>query len=106
MGAYCPAPVATLQVMDQVLTSVLQPTLKGMRKDGHPYIGVLYAGIMLTESGPKTLEFNCRFGDPETQVLLPSLARDCDLGEIMLVRSRMSKNKLTVGMLSRSLRLR
>lgn len=87
MGAYCPAPVATPEVMHQVLTKVLKPAIKGMRKEKHPYIGILYAGIILTESGPKCLEFNCRFGDPETQVLLPSLSKKCDLAEVMMVFS-------------------
>ena len=64
------------------MTRVIQPTVDGMAQRGTPYVGVLYAGIMLTADGPKVLEFNCRFGDPETQVILPML--QSDLAEIML----------------------
>jgi phosphoribosylamine--glycine ligase/phosphoribosylformylglycinamidine cyclo-ligase len=85
MGAYAPAPVLTKLLLEQVSTQVLDRAIKGMRKEGHPYIGVLYAGIMLTKTGPKVLEFNCRFGDPETQVILPLLDDSCDFAEIMLV---------------------
>ena len=82
MGAYCPCPLITQQELDIVKTEVLQRAVDGLRKEGISYNGVLYAGIMLTKDGPKTLEFNCRFGDPETQVILPLL--EDDLFEIML----------------------
>ncbi|KAJ3092495.1 hypothetical protein HK102_006689 [Quaeritorhiza haematococci] len=84
MGAYAPAPVLTPDMLEEVKRTVLKATVDGMRRDGFPFIGVLYAGLMLTPSGPKVLEFNCRFGDPETQVVLPLLHEDCDLAEIML----------------------
>ena len=84
MGAYAPAPLATPALLAQVQSRVLEPTVAGLRRDGMPYVGVLYAGIMVTAAGPKVLEFNCRLGDPETQVVLPLLADDCDLAQIML----------------------
>ncbi|KAI8824438.1 phosphoribosylglycinamide synthetase [Fimicolochytrium jonesii] len=84
MGAYAPAPVFTPELAAQVQKTVFQPTIDGMRRDGHPFIGVLYAGFMLTPNGPKVLEYNARFGDPETQVILPLLDDSSDLFEIML----------------------
>ena len=80
MGAYAPAPVMTPELLDEVRRTVLQPTVDGLRAEGAPFVGVLYAGVMLTAAGSKTLEFNCRFGDPETQAILPLL--DGDLAEI------------------------
>ena len=76
MGAYAPAPVVTPDVLDAVRARVIDPVLRGMRAEGHPYRGVLYAGLMIGPDGPSVVEFNCRFGDPETQVLLPLLASD------------------------------
>ncbi len=76
MGAYAPAPLMTPALLDEVRRTVLQPAIDGLAAEGMPYIGVLYAGMMLTAHGPKTLEFNCRFGDPETQVILPLLESD------------------------------
>ncbi|XP_039174891.1 trifunctional purine biosynthetic protein adenosine-3 isoform X2 [Crotalus tigris] len=81
MGAYCPAPQLSQDLLLKIRNSVLQKTIDGMRKEGIPYIGVLYAGLMLTKDGPKVLEFNCRFGDPECQVILPLLKSD--LYEVM-----------------------
>lgn len=76
MGAYCPCPLISQQELDIVKTQVLQRAVDGLRKEGISYNGILYAGMMLTADGPKTLEFNCRFGDPETQVILPLLEND------------------------------
>ena len=73
MGAYAPAPRATPDLLREVEEKVLRPTLEGLRARGIEYRGVLYAGLMLTSEGPKVLEFNCRFGDPETEVLVPLL---------------------------------
>jgi phosphoribosylamine--glycine ligase len=73
MGCYSPVPVVTPEIYDIALEQILRPTLDAMAKEGTPYTGVLYAGIMLTEEGSKVIEFNCRFGDPETQVVLPRL---------------------------------
>ena len=80
MGAVCPSPQQALA--DEVARTVLQPAIDALRAEGMPYVGVLYAGIMLTPSGLKVLEFNCRFGDPETQVVLPLL--ESDLLHLML----------------------
>lgn len=80
MGAYAPAPCVTPSLQQQI-QDMCQRTVTKMKERGTPYVGVLYAGMMLTPSGPYVLEFNCRFGDPETQVLLPLL--ETDLYEIM-----------------------
>lgn len=76
MGAYCPCPLISKDEMDIVVKDVLEKALTGLKKENIKYNGVLYAGMMLTPKGPKTLEFNCRFGDPETQVILPMLKND------------------------------
>ncbi len=76
MGAYAPAPQVDDELMQTIKREVMEKTIKGMALEGRPYKGVLYAGLMLTSSGPKVLEFNCRFGDPETQVILPLAESD------------------------------
>ncbi|MCG3197753.1 MAG: phosphoribosylamine--glycine ligase [Candidatus Omnitrophica bacterium] len=76
MGAYSPAPALTEELRARVEREVLQPTMAGMARAGTPYVGVLYAGMMLTSGGPKVLEFNCRMGDPETQAVLPMVEND------------------------------
>lgn len=76
MGAYSPAPVMTPELHEYVMAHVVHPTVKGMSDIGCPFKGVLYVGLMITDTGPKVLEFNCRFGDPEAQVLLPRLKSD------------------------------
>ncbi len=76
MGAYSPAPIATPELLDTIQREVFVPIVDALRREGAPYRGVLYAGLMLTPGGPKVLEFNCRFGDPETQVVLPRLESD------------------------------
>ncbi|EHB07597.1 Trifunctional purine biosynthetic protein adenosine-3 [Heterocephalus glaber] len=76
MGAYCPAPQISKDLLLKIKNTILQRTVDGMQQEGTPYTGILYAGIMLTKDGPKVLEFNCRFGDPECQVILPLLKSD------------------------------
>lgn len=76
MGAYCPAPVLDADALAAVQRQVLVPAVNGLARDGIVYRGVLYAGLMLTPAGPKVLEFNCRFGDPECQTLMPRLVGD------------------------------
>ena len=76
MGAYAPAPIAPPSLVEELVAAVLRPAVAGMAAEGTPYVGVLYAGLMLTPAGPRVLEFNCRFGDPETQAILPLLESD------------------------------
>ncbi|MEJ7809083.1 MAG: phosphoribosylamine--glycine ligase [Gemmatimonadaceae bacterium] len=73
MGAYAPVSVASAALTDEVVARIFRPTLEAMRGDGRRFTGLLYAGIMLTGEGPRVVEFNCRFGDPETQAILPLL---------------------------------
>ncbi|MDP2921999.1 MAG: phosphoribosylamine--glycine ligase [Candidatus Omnitrophota bacterium] len=82
MGAYSPAPIVTKEILDSVMKDVFRPLIDGLRKQGKVYKGVLYAGLMISEAGPMVLEFNVRFGDPETQAILPRLKTD--LLDIML----------------------
>ncbi|KAI1789761.1 aminoimidazole ribonucleotide synthetase [Ganoderma leucocontextum] len=84
MGAYAPAPVATPAIMDSILKDVLQPTISGMRKEGYPFVGMLFTGLMITADGPKVLEYNVRFGDPETEALVLLLDPQTDLGAVLL----------------------
>ena len=81
MGAYTPLPWADPNLLDDVMTTCIEPTLAELRRRGIDYRGTLFAGLMLTESGPKMLEYNVRFGDPETQVVLPRI--DSDLCELL-----------------------
>lgn len=94
MGAYAPAPVVTKAVHDQVMREVVEPTLKGMRDEGAPFKGVLFVGLMIDSGVAKVLEFNVRFGDPETTVLVPMLDGDwfevldaCARGELAKVKA-------------------
>ena len=82
MGSYSPPKLFGSEMISRVMDTILEPTVRAMAKEGKPYKGVLYAGLMLTEEGPRALEFNARFGDPESQVMLPLLKSD--LVEIML----------------------
>ena len=86
MGAYSPVPIAGAEMVDQVMATAVLPTLDALATEGIAYRGVLYAGIMLTADGPKVLEYNVRFGDPECQVVVPRLATD--LGELCLASAR------------------
>jgi phosphoribosylamine--glycine ligase len=76
MGAFSPSPLITAAMEQQILDQVVKPVLSGMEVEGHPYRGFLYVGLMLTAAGPKVIEFNVRFGDPEAQVVLPMLDED------------------------------
>ncbi|MGI6038235.1 MAG: phosphoribosylamine--glycine ligase, partial [Limnochordia bacterium] len=76
MGAYSPTRVLTPSLEEKVMETIVRPTIEGMAREGRPYQGVLYVGLMLNADGPRVVEFNCRFGDPETQVILPRLKSD------------------------------
>jgi len=76
MGAFAPSPLITPDVERRVIDTIVRPVLEGMRREGHPYRGFLYVGLMLTQEGPRVIEFNVRFGDPEAQVVLPMLDED------------------------------
>ncbi len=89
MGAYAPTPFVTDEILEKVKTDIIEPTLKALKEEAGGYKGCLYCGLMLTENGPKVVEFNCRFGDPETQAVLPiidgdflSLLHSCALGKL------------------------
>jgi phosphoribosylamine--glycine ligase len=81
MGAYSPAPILTPEVRAEAINRIIAPTVRALAQGGTPYVGVLYAGLMLTDEGPKLVEYNCRFGDPECQVLMMRL--ESDLGEYL-----------------------
>ncbi|NTZ43583.1 phosphoribosylamine--glycine ligase [Altererythrobacter sp. SALINAS58] len=93
MGAYSPAPVLDAMRRGEALERIIAPTVRAMADAGMPYSGVLYAGLMLTDEGPKLIEYNCRFGDPECQVLMMRL--QSDLGELMLAcaENRLSRSE-------------
>ena len=93
MGAYSPTPVFTEEALSIVMDKIIQPTIHGMAKDGHPFVGVLFAGLMMTPEGPKLIEYNARFGDPECQVLMRRL--QSDLMEIFIAAEAGDLDKLT-----------
>jgi phosphoribosylamine--glycine ligase len=76
MGAYSPAPVMDAAMQERVMTTIVRPTIAAMAEEGTPYTGALFVGLMITADGPKVIEFNCRFGDPECQAILPRLEDD------------------------------
>ena len=76
MGAYSPAPIVTDELLATVEKTVIKPTIDGMKAEGNPYTGFLYVGLMMTPDGPKVVEYNCRFGDPECQVIIPRMMSD------------------------------
>ena len=92
MGAYSPAPIVTRPLFQEIMEKIVYRTIDGLMKEGITYKGVLYAGVMLTPQGPKALEFNVRFGDPETQAILPRLKSD--LLEVMMATSNQTLSKI------------
>ena len=92
MGAYSPAAIVTPDILKEIMQKIIYRTIDGLAKEGIDYRGVLYAGVMLTKDGPKTLEFNVRFGDPETEAILPRLKSD--LLEVMLATSQAKLSKI------------
>ncbi|MDX1706379.1 phosphoribosylamine--glycine ligase [Pseudidiomarina sp.] len=95
MGAYSPAPVVTPEVHEWVMNHVIQPTIEGMADEGHPYTGFLYAGLMVAPDGTaKVLEFNCRFGDPETQPIMMRLQSDLVALSLAACKQELSKESI------------
>lgn len=94
MGAYAPAPVVTDDILKRVANEIIEPTLKGMQEAGKPFSGCLYCGLMITNEGPKVVEFNVRFGDPETQVVLPIV--DGDLLKLLYTAAKGNIDKTSV----------
>jgi len=86
MGAFAPSPLCTRDVEAAIMSGIVEPVLRGLRAEGHEYRGFLYVGLMLTADGPKVIEFNVRFGDPEAQVVIPMI--DGDLTPLMLAAAR------------------
>lgn len=82
MGAYSPAPILTAELLAQTEKEIIMPTIQGMKAEGYPYTGFLYVGLMITADGPKVVEYNCRFGDPECQVIIPRM--ESDLLEVLV----------------------
>ena len=94
MGAYAPVPTVTEELTKQILDTIVYPIVKAMKDRGTPYVGCLYAGLMLTDEGPKVVEFNARFGDPETQVILPLL--ETDLGRVLYATATGNLGEMTL----------
>jgi len=86
MGAYAPVSIASIDVIDQAMDTIVEPTLRALREANQTFTGLLYAGLMLTSAGPKVVEFNCRFGDPETEAILPLM--ESSLLDLVLAVSR------------------
>lgn len=101
MGAYCPTPVIGERMLQRVEKEIILPTISAMLLDEHPYKGILYCGLMITEEGPKVVEFNCRLGDPECQAIVPSL--QSDLLELMhaAVNEELDKKEISIDELYR-----
>ena len=96
MGAYAPAPLGDRALLDKVATQVVEPTLEAMRAIGHPYRGLLYVGLIIREGKPFVLEYNCRFGDPETQAVLPLIEDDLAPVFMQIARGRLETERLKV----------
>ncbi len=94
MGAISPAPSLNEQTLTKVIQTIIKPTIQGMLKENTPYEGILYAGIMITNKGPKVIEFNCRLGDPETQVILPRFKIDFLKLILLLMNNKLPKEDL------------
>jgi phosphoribosylamine--glycine ligase len=96
MGAYSPAPILSAELLQRVHRQILQPVIEGMALERKPYRGILYAGLMITAEGPKVVEFNCRFGDPEAQVVLPLITSDLVEAMWLVARGDLSDYRLTL----------
>lgn len=96
MGAYCPAPEATAEIIERIEREVVKPSIEGMRRDGFPFVGLLFIGLMVTPTGPKVLEYNVRFGDPETEAVL-ELIQGATLAEIMVACAERRLDSVDIG---------
>jgi len=94
MGSITPVPDVDASMLEEIQHTIVEPTIKGMAADGTPYRGLLYCGLMLTKDGPKVVEYNCRFGDPETQAVLPRL--QTDLMQLMLLAETEELDKIRI----------
>jgi len=94
MGAYSPAPVVDQAMSERIMEEIINPTIKGMAAEGRPYQGVLFAGLMISDTGPRLIEYNCRFGDPECQVLMMRLKSDVVEMLLAAVEGKLNKIKL------------
>lgn len=101
MGAYCPAPVMTSDMLQIVEKEIVLPTISAMYLDDIPYQGILYCGLMITDEGPKVVEYNCRFGDPECQAILPSLKSDLLTLMMNAARGELSGSEIEIDNLYR-----
>ena len=97
MGAYSPAPIVTRDTHKRIMDQVIEPLITGLAKEGKFYKGILYAGIMITKQGPQVLEFNVRFGDPETQAILPRLKTDLADLCFASIEDKIDRLKIRVG---------
>ena len=94
MGAYAPTRFVPPEILSQVKLRIIKPTLEGMANEGTPFSGCLYVGVMLTSEGPKVVEFNCRFGDPEAQVVLPLIEDDLALVMLSIAEGKMTSHRI------------
>lgn len=94
MGAYAPAPIVTSELLQQVEKEIIKPTVDGMKAEGNPYQGILYVGLMITTEGAKVVEYNCRFGDPECQVIIPAMKSDVLDVIIACTEGRLAKTEI------------
>ncbi|KAM0436827.1 hypothetical protein ACHAPT_002539 [Fusarium lateritium] len=100
MGVYSPVPFATQDVLDEIDKSILQPTFDGLEKEGCPFIGLLFTGVMITSQGPKVIEYNVRFGDPETQSAMMLLSEDTDPATVLLACTSGTLGQANLGICS------
>ena len=96
MGAYSPAPLMTEELLERVKTEIVEPTITGMQLEESAYHGILYVGLMITDQGPKVVEYNCRFGDPECQVILPGLENDLLELLVATTEQRLDETKISL----------
>ncbi|RSL65606.1 hypothetical protein CEP54_004098 [Fusarium duplospermum] len=97
MGVYSPVPFVTEAILDEINKSILQPTFDGLEREGNPFVGLLFTGVMITPQGPKVIEYNVRFGDPETQSAMMLLSKDTDLADVLLACTSGTLDKVSLG---------